>query len=130
MLAAAPPLSSSPLSSHLTLPPAACLLLTQSRAFKFPRFDCLQATDDDLHNHHAAVVGAIASIHKSKANLAAPDVEAAHAHAHAHGQDCLHPHDSTGSGSDTSGKPSDVEAGTAAPGAAGEDGGEQGHRRV
>ncbi|PSC72115.1 Zinc transporter 5 [Micractinium conductrix] len=81
-----------------------------------------QATDDDLHNHHAAVVGAIASIHKSKANLAAPDVEAAHAHAHAHGQGCLHPHDSTGSGSDTSGKPSDVEAGTAAPGAAGEDG--------
>jgi hypothetical protein len=44
-----------------------------------------QAQGQDEHTHHAAVVGALASVHASKAHLAGAQPPAAHAHAHGHG---------------------------------------------
>lgn len=44
-----------------------------------------QANDGDEHNHHAAVVGAIASMHTSQAHMAAAPPAAAHKHGHGHG---------------------------------------------
>jgi hypothetical protein len=79
-----------------------------------------QAHDEDQHTHHAAVVGAIVSMHSSQARL--------HAHTHDHGSSDSrcgdHQHgDSDHSGPSSAKAASDVEAGQAG-GEPGEEGGE------